>query len=460
MDLEKNLPIEAIMTAFEASYDGLHILDCEGNTLYINNACTRIEGISREEAMKKNIRQLLEDGVYSESVTLKVLETQKATTIIQTAKNGNQLLSTGTPVFNKDGTIDKVVINSRDITDLNDLRRELSVKKTELEHLRLEQGKFSSVIAKSTAMQRVLRLALIVAKVDSSVLITGESGVGKGLIAEFIHKNSNRGQGPFIKIDCSSIPASLFESELFGYEKGAFTGAEKNGKIGLLEMANGGSVFLDEIGEMPMALQPKLMRAIQDREVMPVGGQKVKALDVRFISATNVDLMQMIQDKQFREDLYYRLNVVPIHIPPLKERQEDLVPLIKHLLEKINSRYGFKKQMTADVHAALLRYSWPGNVRQLENFIERLVVSTPGDLIRLQDVPGDMLSSASSYRFDFDLNTESYKDILARYDSFVIEQAIKNEGSIPKAAAKLGVDPTTLRRKQERYNKSGIFARI
>lgn len=451
MDSRKNLPIEAIMTAFEASYDGLHILDCQGNTLYINNACTRIEGISREEAMQKNIRQLLEEGAYSESVTLKVLETQEATTIIQTAKNGNQLLTTGTPVFSKDGKIDKIVVNSRDITDLNDLKKELSAKKTELEHLRLEQGMFGAVIAKSTAMQRVLRLALTVAKVDSSVLITGESGVGKGLIAEFIHKNSNRGQGPFIKIDCSSIPASLFESELFGYERGAFTGAQKDGKIGLLEMANGGSVFLDEIGEMPMASQPKLMRAIQDREVMPVGGQKVRPLDVRFISATNVDLMGMIQDKKFREDLYYRLNVVPIHIPPLKERQEDLVPLMKHLLEKINSRYGFKKQMSADVHAALLRYSWPGNVRQLENFIERLVVSAPGDKIQLRDVPQDMLSAASNDKFAFDLDTESYKEILARYDSFIIEQAIKQEGSVPKAAAKLGIDPTTLRRKRERY---------
>lgn len=190
MDSRKNLPIEAIMTAFEASYDGLHILDCQGNTLYINNACTRIEGISREEAMQKNIRQLLEEGTYSESVTLKVLETQEATTIIQTAKNGNQLLTTGTPVFGKDGKIDKIVVNSRDITDLNDLKKELSAKKTELEHLRLEQGKFGAVIAKSTAMQKVLRLALTVAKVDSSVLITGESGVGKGMLAEFIHKNS------------------------------------------------------------------------------------------------------------------------------------------------------------------------------------------------------------------------------------------------------------------------------
>lgn len=453
MALEKNLPIEAIMTAFEASYDGLHILDCEGNTLYINNACTRIEGISREEAMKKNIRQLLEEGAYSESVTLKVLETQEATTIIQTAKNGNQLLTTGTPVFGKDGKIDKVVVNSRDITDLNDLKKELSAKKTELAHLRLEQGRFGAVIAKSAAMQRVLRLALTVAKVDSSVLITGESGVGKGMLAEFIHKNSNRGQGPFIKIDCSSIPESLFESELFGYEKGAFTGAQKAGKIGLLEMGNGGSVFLDEIGEMPMALQPKLMRAIQDREVMPVGGQKVKKLDVRFISATNVDLTRMIREKQFREDLYYRLNVVPIHIPPLKERQEDLIPLIKHLLEKINSRYGFEKQMAADVHAAFLQYSWPGNVRQMENFIERLVVSTPENMIHLRDVPCDMLSVADDHSFQFDLDIESYKDILARCDSFLIEQAIKKEGSIPKAAAKLGVDPTTLRRKLERYKK-------
>ena len=449
----KNIPAEAVITAFESSYDGLHILDSCGNTLYMNEACTRIEGLSREEAMNKNIRQLVSEGIYSESVTLKVLETKKATTIIQTAKNGSQILATGTPIFDDSGSISSVVVNSRDITDLNNLKKELSLKETELERLRLEQGKFKNIIAKSPKMNKVLSLALNVSKVDSTILLTGESGTGKSLLAKFIHDNSLRAKGPFITVDCSSIPENLFESELFGYERGAFTGAEKTGKPGLLEIADGGSVFLDEIGAMPLSMQPKLMRAIQQKEIMPVGGSKVKALNVRFISATNVNLSKLVHEKLFREDLYYRLNVVPIDIPPLRERTEDIVPLIKHLLDKINSRYGFKKQLSPRVHSALIKYTWPGNVRQLENFIERILVSVPDDFIEYSHLPYEILSSASNYSFSFDFDSESYRDIISKYDAFVIKSAISKYGSIPKAAKRLGIDPTTIRRKLDKYKE-------
>lgn len=450
----RNMPEKALIMALESSYDGIHILDSEGNTLYINDACTRIEGLSKEEAIGKNIRQLVKEGVYSESVTLKVLETEKPETIIQTAKNGNEILATGVPTFKLDGTIDNVIVNSRDITDLNNLKRELSARENELERLRLEQRQFGNVIANSTAMKKVLGIALTVAKVDSTVLITGESGVGKGLLAQFIHDNSSRAKGHFIKIDCSSIPETLIESELFGYEKGAFTGAEKTGKIGLLEMANGGTVFLDEIGEMPLSMQPKLMRAIQDREIVPVGGKEVRKLDVRFISATNVDLVKMVQEKTFREDLYYRLNVVPINIPPLREREADILPLIKQMLGRINDRYELNKDFTVEVYNNLLSYSWPGNVRQLENFIERIVVSSPNDLIESEELSPEMFRSKDSEKFTVDVETKDYKTLLAEYDMYIINEMIKREGSIPKAAKKMKVDATTLRRKIEKYSST------
>lgn len=449
----KNMHIDAVMMAFESSYDGIHILDSEGNTLYINEACTRIEGVSKEEAFGKNIRELVDAGVYSESVTLKVLETKKPTTIIQTAKNGNEILATGAPTFNEDGSIDNVIVNSRDITDLNNLKRELSARETELERLRLEQSHFENVIAKSTAMKKVLGIALTVSKVDSTVLLTGESGVGKGLLAQFIHDNSSRAKGHFIKIDCSSIPETLIESELFGYEAGAFTGAEKSGKIGLLEMANGGTVFLDEIGEMPLSMQPKLMRAIQDREIVPVGGKEPRKLDVRFVSATNVDLVKMVEEKTFREDLYYRLNVVPIHIPALREREDDILPLIKHMLDKINTRYDLNKELAAEVYNALLGYSWPGNVRQLENIIERMLVSTASDVVYINEIPADMFKGKDKDKFSFDIEGKSYGTLLAEYDKFIIKEMISREGSIPKAAKKMNVDPTTLRRKLEKYKE-------
>nr|WP_305146593.1 sigma 54-interacting transcriptional regulator [Anaerovorax odorimutans] len=458
MDIAKE--VEILKTAFESSYDGIHILDSDGNTLYINSACTRIEGISKEEAMNRTIKELVANGVYSESVTLKVLETKAPTTIIQTAKNGSQLLSTGTPTFKEDGSIDKVIVNSRDITALNELKRELSVKeelarqyRVELELLKKEHGKQADLIAKSPAMQKIIRLALNVAKVDSTVLITGESGVGKGVLAEFIHNNSACAEGPFIKIDCSSIPESLFESELFGYEKGAFTGAERTGKAGLLELANGGTVFLDEIGEMPLSMQPKLMRAIQHREIVPVGGKLVKKLDLRIIAATNVDLAQKVRDKEFREDLYYRLNVVPIRIPALRERKEDILPLILRLMEKLNEHYGFHKHLTEEVKDTLLEYEWPGNIRELENVIERILVSTQDDIIDSKSLPSHLTRGKTGDFPFYKMTAEDYKTALAKYDAHLLKQAVQEAGSIPKAAQKLGVDATTIRRKMARYGK-------
>ena len=460
IELSDKDQIEIFKTAFESSYDGIHILDSEGNTLYINQACTRIEGISVEEAMNKNISKLVEDGVYSESVTLKVLKTNAPVTIIQTAKNGNQVLATGTPIYDNDGKIDKIVVNSRDITDLNALKLELSEKEelarkyqSELELLRLEKFEADNIISKSPAMQKIIRLAMTVAKVESTVLITGESGVGKGVLAEFIHVNSHRKNGPFIKIDCSSIPESLFESELFGYEKGAFTGAEKSGKLGLLELGEEGTVFLDEIGEMPLSMQPKLMRAIQDKEIVAVGGKKVKQLDIRIIAATNVDLFQMVRDKLFREDLYYRLNVIPVAIPPLRERKEDIMPLIQLVIERVNKDYGWSKRIASDAMEILIDYAWPGNVRELENLVERMMVSTFGQVIEAKDIPFGAVGNVRN-KFEFEDSKNNYKKILANFDYYLIENAIAETGSIPKAAEKLGINVTTLRRKIERYSKA------
>jgi transcriptional regulator with PAS, ATPase and Fis domain len=399
--------------------------------------------------------------VYSESVTLKVLESKKATTIIQKAKNGNEILATGTPVFTEGGQIDKIVVNSRDITDLNNLNRELSLKeelaekyREELELLRLETFGGSVIVSKSTVMQKVFRLAATVSKVESTVLITGESGVGKGVLAQFIHNNSGRKKGPFIKIDCSAIPETLFESELFGYEKGAFTGAEKGGKVGLFELAQGGTVFLDEVGELPLSMQPKIMRAIQDKEIVSVGGDKVKKLDIRIMAATNMDLNQMVIEKLFREDLYYRLNVVPIKIPPLKERKEDILPLIRQVMERMNRSYNWNKRLSAEALDALINYSWPGNVRELENLVERMMVSEPGDTIDIAHIPAFIWENENRDKSCTYPDKGDYKASLAKYDQYLITKAIEEEGSIPKAAKKLGINVTTVRRKLEKYESN------
>lgn len=441
--------IEIYQTALEFSFDGIHILNSEGETLYINKACERIEGITCDEARKLNIREMVAQGVYSESVTLKVLETNATATIMQKVKNGNEVLATGTPIY-KNGKIDKIVVNSRDVTELNFLRQALFEKETlakiyqeELRLLRLENLKESEFVVKSRKMQQIEHMSSIVAKVDSTVLLSGESGVGKGVISKFIHNKSNRREGPFIKIDCSAIPENLFESEVFGYEKGAFTGAERTGKIGLLELANGGTVFLDEIGDMPIYLQPKILRAIQDREIVRVGGKEVIPINVRFIAATNRDLKKLVEDKMFREDLFYRLNVVPIEIPPLRDRKEDIIPLIQNITQKINKRYGLKKSFTSMEIEWMLRYDWPGNVRELENIIERAIVTEDSNLLMLQGIIGDG---------DRPKEEISYREKLDEYDKRILLESIKTEGSVQKASERLGIDVTTIRRKLHKYN--------
>jgi len=448
------IPSKVLELALESSYDGLHILDKNGNTLYINEACVRIEGVDIEEMFSKDIRSLVEAGVYSQSVTLMVLETKESHTIRQTTKNGNEVLVTGTPIFDDDGEVEMVIVNSRDVTDLNTLRRNLSASKYQLDDLKLEHKRFYEVIANSTQMQRILSTALYISRVDSTVLLTGESGVGKGVLARFIHDNGPRAEKPFIKVDCSSIPENLLESELFGYEKGAFTGASQSGKIGLLEMAEGGTVFLDEIGEMPMSMQPKIMRAIQDLEIQPVGSKTIKKLDVRFIAATNIDLREAIEKKEFREDLYYRLNVIPIEVPPLRERKEDIPALINQMINRINAMYYFRKKLSSEAMSQLIQYPWPGNVRQLENTVERILVSTESDLVQVKDLPSEIVRWKPDGENSIDIYNTSYKDLLAAYDKRILQTAIEQEGSIPKAAKVLGVDATTIRRKLAKFDRS------
>ena len=450
--IPEKLPIKALMRAFEASYDGIHILDKDGNTLYINETCTRIEGTSLDEAYSKNIRELVAEGTYSQSVTLMVLEKKEPVTIRQVTSNGKEVLTTGMPVFDEDGKVEFVICNSRDISALSKLQQELSLKEIQLENLKLEHNLYNDVVAYSKDMQKILSTALHISKVDSTVLITGESGAGKGVLARFIHDHGNRAKGPFIKVDCSNIPETLFESELFGYVKGAFTGANQSGNTGLLEMANGGTLFLDEVGEMPLSMQPKLMRAVQDLEILPVGSEIPRKIDVRFIAATNIDLMDAVKEKRFREDLYYRLNVIPFVVPPLRKRRDDIPPLINQKVKMINTKYNFNKRLSADVFNYLVKYDWPGNVRQLQNVIERLLVSTNADVIEASDLPPEITNQEKTGNA-IDIYGKPYKEILAEYDQRVIETAVEAEGSIPKAAKLLKVDATTLRRKIAKYSK-------
>ena len=342
-------------TIIDSSYDGLWICDREEKVIRINKASERINEVKAEDVIGKNMKELISEGLFDKSVTSEVLERRTSVTMIQQIKGGKKILVTGNPIFNEKGEIAFVVTNDRDISELDHLRSQLQETQalakeyiSKLSELEMKGVDLSNIIFRSEEMQRIIEMALRVAKVDSTILLLGESGVGKGIIAKLIHKHSDRNTGPFIRVDCAGIPDSLIESELFGYEKGAFTGAKTEGKPGFFELANKGTLFLDEIGEIPLSTQSKLLRFLEDHEIIRVGGIEPKEIDVRVIAATNKNIEEMVAAKSFRKDLYYRLNVVPIDIPPLRERRNDILPLIFHFLEKFNKTNRKKRVLSPE----------------------------------------------------------------------------------------------------------------
>src|SRR5699024_6543855 len=279
-----------------------------------------------------------------------------------------------------------VVYNARDITEIRYLRDKIErsealihTYKSELEEINVFQDNKSGFIALAPNMLKIKQMINRIAQFNTTILITGESGVGKGVITKTIHEQSNRKDQPFIHINCGAIPESLIESELFGYEKGAFTGAQKDGRIGLIEQADKGILFLDEIAEMPLHLQVKLLKVLQERQFYRLGGSEIVKVDIRIIAATNQNLEELVEQGMFREDLYYRLNVVPINIPPLRTRPEDITYLIDYFFKQFNEKYGLSAYLSLEAENALHRYKWPGNVRELENLIERLVIMSENE---------------------------------------------------------------------------------
>ncbi len=381
-----------------SSYDGLYITNGDADTLFYNEAYLRIAGLKAEDFEGKNIRDLMRQGTIKQSATLEVLEKRRHVTVMQEYSNGRTAIITGNPVFDDDGRIALVVTNARDITELNELREQLEGTRTlaaryrdELTRLSVGKAQRDGVVFRSAAMESCVHLALRVADVASPVLLTGPSGVGKGMLAKLIHGHGRLRDGPFIQVNCGAIPATLMESEIFGYEKGAFTNASSEGKPGLFEMANGGTIFLDEIGEVPLDLQVKLLKVLEENEIRRVGGTRSRKIDVRVIAATNRNLREMVlTEHRFREDLFFRLNVFPIHVPALNERPEDILPLVEHTLEALNARYKAAKRIRPEALAILHAYSFPGNVRELQNVVERAFILADGKWLEPEHLPPEV----------------------------------------------------------------------
>ena len=450
-----NTQLNAIINS---SFDGLWICDNEGKVVRINKASETINGITADQLVGKRMETLIREGVIDRSVTLEVLKNRTGVTIIQNLKNGKQILVTGNPVFDDNGEISLVVVNERDITNLNKLRNDLAETKalasryrSELSLMDKQTSLLSEAVIRSEIMHTVLNRSMKVAQVDSTILIQGETGVGKGFFARLIHRASPRNEGPFIRVDCGAIPETLIESELFGYEKGAFTGARTEGKPGLFELAEGGTLFLDEIGDLPLTVQVKLLRFLEENSIMRVGGTSIREVDARVIAATHRNLKDMVKKREFRKDLFFRLNVVPIHIPPLRERREDIPPLINFFLNELNRKHSMDKAIRPQAIDCLCQYPFSGNIRELSNLVERVVVLTHNQDIHMEDLPAHVRHPDPSADVWPGSDDSNLSGAVARTEKEIIIRALRTCGTQRKAARILGIDQSTLARKVKRY---------
>jgi PAS domain S-box-containing protein len=451
---ELHRELEAI---FETSHDGLYITDGDAVTIRVNSAYEHITGLKRESLLGRSMDELVKEKVFDHSVTLDVLKKGRSVTIMQNIKGSKQVMVTGTPILDEEGKVALVVTNVRDMTSLNRLRDQLEQSRllsSRYYQSLIEQEQYEAaltdMVVKSSAMEQVLAKAVKVAAVDAVVLITGESGVGKTLLARTIHQMSGRRDRPLVKINCGAIPVSLMESELFGYRKGAFTGADPAGKAGLMEAAHRGTVFLDEVAELTPAMQVKLLQVIEERIFTRVGDTTPTEVDVRIIAATNRDLRREVAQGRFRQDLFYRLNVVPIHLPPLRERSEDIPLLCLRFLERLQQRQGLKKRLAPEVVDALMSYAFPGNVRELMNMLERMAIMSEGELIVAADLPGELKQGAAGAGGALSSGL-GLKEAVAASEASIIQGALEAHQTLTATAKALRVHPTTLWRKMVKY---------
>lgn len=450
---------EELEAIFDSSFDEIYVVDGDGFTRRVNKIGETYYGLDTAKIIGKHYSEMEREGYFNPSVSRLVFQERKRVTVMQRTKTGKILIVTGNPVFDEAGRITRIVVNSRDVSELINLKQRLEDTEQLVDKYRqlvmfLRQEKLESVeiIARSAQMKQLLDLVDRVAQVDSTVLITGESGVGKGVIAARIHKMSKRSGGPFVTINCGAIPENLLESELFGYEPGAFTGARREGKKGLIEMGSGGTVFLDEVTELPLSLQVKLLRVIQEKKLVRVGGTQEIPVNVRFIAATNRDIQKLVKEGLFREDLYYRLNVVPVTIPPLRYRREDIVPLVRHFVEHLNLKYDMNKQFSPEALEILERYHWPGNVRELENLVERLLVTTDAGVILPAHLPDYIVNSGKDAPGRvYVMGICPLKQAVEEVERQLIEMAVQKCRTTYEMAGLLQVNQSTVVRKIKKY---------
>lgn len=441
----------------DAVPSGVFISDTSGQTLYVNRMYEQLTGLKLEEIEGKNVRSLVEDGIFDHVLNPEIVRTGKPVTRVQKLKNGNSLVLLGYPVFDKDGVIRMVATFARDITLLSELQAQVADQKKLIEQMSDQLAYIASEapmelpVYESPAMRQVMELMRRFAKSDATVLIQGETGVGKDVFARLLHSQSGRSDKVMLKVDCGSLPESLAESELFGYNRGAFTGASAQGKAGYFELAEGSTVFLDEIGELPLNMQTRLLRVLQDSEIVRVGASNPQKVNVRIIAATNRDLAACVEQGTFRRDLYYRLNVASLKIPPLRERVADITPLAEYFLRQFTAKYHKVMAFMNITLDLLTAWHWPGNVRELQNLVHSLVITQNGPLIAPSDLPFNISRHEDSpYQEAIYTASKPLKDIMADIECNFLERALEIHGSVQKVAELFKVDRTTIFRKLKR----------
>ena len=434
--------------AMDNCADSFHITDKKGKIIFVNKAFEKKTKVNRDYILGKNVSDMEKKGFYKPSAPRLALKEKRSLTIIQTGVGGDAIV-TATPVKNDEGDIDICVSNARFMDELTMLNRYYHEKES-----RKSRSEKKELISNDENIAALYKFANQIADSDSSVLITGETGTGKSLIAKYIHDNSSRAKSRFVEINCAAVPENLIESELFGYESGAFSGAKRGGKAGLFEIADKGTLFLDEIGDMPLNLQVKLLSVIQNKKIVRIGGVHEKKIDVRIITATNRNLEKMMDNGQFREDLYYRINVIPLYMPALRERKKDINNFICTFLDYFNKKYDKSVKIDEKIISILNRYSFPGNIRELENLIERLVVTAEGYEIKEDDIPNNIKLAVENPQEDIKVNRIlPLKEALEKTEEQLVRMAFEEKGSTYKVAKLLKISQSGASRKYLKYIK-------
>lgn len=464
--------IRLLNMVLDNCFGNIFVIDEKANIIFVNDNAANALGVSKEELMTMTAYELLDRNLVSSVAALKVLDTKKEHIQAVTFANGGTMAVNARPVFDQNGAIKYVVVFSQEQKVIEhfmkSIQHENQVISQTLSHV-LQDADSNELIAESDTIKHCLMMAKIAAYRESTIMLYGESGAGKEVIARYVHQNSQRNKKIFLPVNCAAIPHELMESEFFGYEKGAFTGSSRSGKLGLFELADGGTIFMDEIGELDLSMQSKLLRVLESKEIMRVGGTKIKKVNVRVVAATNRNLQEMVNRGEFREDLFYRLNVIPITVPPLRERKEDIVVFAEYFMEKLNRKYYMNKKFTHEAVGVFQSYRWPGNVREMRNIVERIFVVVQDDIITARHVR-EILGIGNDVQFEVEKNNQlplamdenqTLHDATDQFQRQYIESILKRyDGNVEKAAVAAGLGRSGLYKKMDKLGMNSKMFKL